>query len=287
MSTLRKQMIKQMQLRRFSVNTQKAYLNAVVKLAQHYQLSPEKITHQKIQNYILFLLNTQKRAWSSVNIAVVGICFFYENILQQRNIRLSIPARKTPRRLPEVFSNKELQQLFKCIDNQKHRALIMTAYSAGLRVSEVISLKLTDIDSNRMMIRVEKGKGEKDRYTILSSSLLIQLRSYWKEYHPTIWLFPSKDSHQKLNRVTAHYIFRKAKEKAKIMKPVTFHSLRHSFATHLLEAKVDIRTIQILLGHSSISTTSKYLHIASHDFNTTQSHLDLLATKNTSHLRTT
>lgn len=276
MSTLREQMIQDMQLRRFSNHTQKAYVNAVAGLAQHYHLSPDKLNRQKLRDYILFLINERKLAWSSVNVAVAGLSFFYTHTLRWRNILFSIPSRKTPRRLPEIFSRSELLRLFANVNNQKHRILMMTAYAGGLRISEVIRLKVTDIDSARMMIRIEKGKGEKDRYTILSPRLLTELRSYWRAYRPTIWLFPRGKSTHLLSRETPHLIFRKTKEKAGITKKVTFHSLRHSFATHLLETGVDIRTIQILLGHSSIVTTARYLHVARKNLDSAQSPLDLL-----------
>ena len=156
--------------------------------------------------------------------------------------------------------------------------MLMTAYGCGLRVSEVISLKVTDIDSGRMMVRVCQGKGSKDRYTILSPRLLEELRSYWKEYRPDpgSWLFPNRSTKGKLTRSTPQLIFKQAKERAGIKKKVTFHSLRHNFATHMLEAGVDLRTIQILLGHSSITTTARYLHVARKDLGDTKSPLDLL-----------
>lgn len=280
MSTLREQMIQDMHLRGFSPSTQQAYLSAVAGLANHYHLSPDKICSQKLRDYILFLINDRKFAWASVNLKVSALRFFYTNILQRKNLLLAIPTRKTPRRLPQVFNRNELLRLFASVDNQKHRTILITTYAAGLRVSEVIRLKLTDIDSNRMMIRVQNGKRNKDRYTILSPRLLSELRSYWRACHPTIWLFPRENSTHHLTRETPHLIFRKALKKAKIAKELTFHSLRHTFATNLLEADVDIRTIQILLGHSSIVTTALYLHIARKNINSIQSPLDLLYASN-------
>jgi site-specific recombinase XerD len=199
-------------------------------------------------------------------------------VLGREDMALAIPPRKTPRCLPEVFSKGELLALFGSLDNLKHKTILMTAYGCGLRVSEVISLKVGDIDSERMMVRIEQAKGAKDRYSILSPRLLGELRLYWLEYRPDPggWLFPNRSTKEKLSRATPQLIFKAAKERAGIKKKVTFHSLRHSFASHLLEAGVDLRTIQILLGHSSISSTAKYLHGARKDLGSIKSPLDLL-----------
>jgi len=189
---------------------------------------------------------------------------------------LAIPPRKTPRRLPQILSREELISLFESTTNLKHRLVLMTAYGCGLRVSEVTGLKVADIDSSRMMVRIEGGKGDKDRYTILSTRLLTELRSYWLAYKPSLWLFENKITKGRLTRSTPQLIFKEATRKAGIVKNVTFHSLRHNFATHLLEAGVDTRTIQILLGHSSITSTAKYLHIARKNLGPAKSPLDLL-----------
>ena len=224
----------------------------------------------------MYLLNERKLEWSSVNVITSGIRFFFSVTLGRRDLALAIPPRKTPRRLPEILSGEELVKLFGALKNRKHRAILMTAYSGGIRLSEIISLKLTDIDVNRMMIRIEKGKGEKDRYTILSPRLLTELRTYLSAYQPKIWLFPSPLLKGQLSRHTPELIFKQAKNKAGITKKVSFHSLRHAFATHLLEAGVDLRTIQVLMGHSSISSTAKYIHVTRKNLGTVQSPLDLL-----------
>ena len=276
MTPLREKMIEEMQLRRFSSNTQESYVRSVSGLASHYHKSPDQINSSQLKNYCLFLTNKRNLSWSSINTITAGIRFFYAETLDRKNMSLSIPPRKTPRRLPEIFSRGELLALFSSTANLKHRLVLMTAYGCGLRISEVTNLKVGDIDSNRMMVRIEGGKGNKDRYTILSPRLLTELRSYWLAYRPSLWLFENKITKERLTRSTPHLIFKAALKKAAITKNVTFHGLRHSFASHLLEAGVDIRTIQILMGHSSITTTAKYLHVARKNLGSIKSPLDLL-----------
>ena len=278
MTTLREKMAAEMQLRRFSENTQESYLRSVTGLASHYGISPDTITGDQLKSYVLFLINKRKLGWSSINVITTGIRFFYTEVLGRKDMSLAIPPRKTPRSLPEIFSRSELIALFGSIVNIKHRTMLMAAYGCGLRVSEVISLKVANIDSSRMMVRICHGKGDKDRYTILSPRLLDELRSYWKAYRPDpkSWLFPNRSTKERLTRSTPQLVFKEAKKKAGIRKNVTFHSLRHSFSSHLLEAGVDIRTIQILLGHSSITTTARYLHVARKNLGSIKSPLDLL-----------
>ena len=268
MSILRDRMIRDMQIRRFSGSTQAAYLREVAGLAKHFHRSPERMDQQLLQDYILFLLTERKLAWSSVNVATAALRFFYTVTLDRRDLALAIPPRKTPRHLPEVLSAAELQPLFDIL-NPKHRVLLMTTYAAGLRVSEVVRLKVRDIDSHRMMIRVEEGKGEKDRYTILSQRLLQELRTYWQIHRPQLWLFPGQQPGDSISIRTAQQVFTQAKTRAAIGKPGGIHLLRHSFATHLLEAGVDLRTIQLLMGHSSIVSAVRYLQL-------TRKTLDLL-----------
>jgi integrase/recombinase XerD len=289
MTPLRKKMIEEMQLRRFSENTQESYLRSVTGLAGHYGISPDMITGDQLKSYFLFLANERKLAWSTINTITAGIRFFYTEILGRKDVALAIPPRKTPRSLPEIFSRSELLALFSSLKNIKHRTMLMAAYGCGLRVSEVISLKAAHIDSNRMMVRICHGKGDKDRYTILSPRLLDELRSYWKAYRPDPkgWLFENRSTKERLSRATPQLVFKEAKKTAGIRKNVTFHSLRHSFSTHLLEAGVDIRTIQILLGHSSITSTAKYLHIARKEISSARSPLDLLYVPDTKDLAET
>ena len=245
-------------------------------LTRHYGKSPDKISRDEYRDYILFLTNERKLSYSTIKTITAGIRFFYIKILDRKDMALAIPKRKKQRRLPEVFSRSELVRLFGSVKNQKHRAMLMTAYGCGLRVSEVVGLKVADIDSKRMMVKISQSKGAKDRYTILPPLLLAELRSYWLSHRPPCWLFTSNQTRGKLSRKTAHKIFTEAKDKAGIKKNVTFHGFRHSFATHMLEEGVDIRTIQILMGHASISSTTTYLHIARKNLGPAKSPLDLL-----------
>jgi site-specific recombinase XerD len=269
-------MIKEMTLRRFSPKTQKSYLSSVTGLARYFKLSPEKINQEMIEEYMLHVMQDRKLKWGSCNTILVGLRFFYIKILGQESLFINIPINKKGRLLPEILSSDELENLFTVMTNQKHKTLLMTAYAAGLRVSELVNLKVADIDNKRMMIRVQQGKGAKDRYTILSERLLKELRIYWKMYRPHLWLFNGRDPEQPLPSGTAQKIYYKAKERAGIKKGKCIHTLRHCFATHLLEAGVDLRTIQMLMGHSNIMTTTVYLQVTSKHLSSAQSPLDLL-----------
>jgi integrase/recombinase XerD len=276
MGVLRDRMIRELQLRRYAAATQKAYLEAVRGLAKYFMISPDRLTPEQVQDYLLYLLTQRKLQWNTVNTIVSGLTFFYTQTLKRPDIALAIPARRTPRWLPEIYSAEELQRLFAAAPAGKPRALLMTTYGGGLRVSEVIRLRVTDIDSQRRMIRVARGKRDKDRYTLLSARLLDELRAYWKIARPRPWLFPGRKPQQPMSDETARAIFSQAKAKAGIHKGGSIHILRHCFATHLLEARVDLRTIQILMGHSSITSTAYYLHLTRKTLDQTQNPLDLL-----------
>jgi site-specific recombinase XerD len=276
MTAMREQMVKEMTVRRLSANTQRSYLSAVSGLAQYYNLSPEKIDKQMIRDYLFHLMQGRKLQWSTCNVILNGLRCFYTKVLSMDAGSLSIPPCKKVHKLPEILSTEELESILAATSNQKHRTLLMTTYAAGLRLSEVVHLKLTDIDSKRMMIRVRQGKGSKDRYTILSKRLLEELRIYWKGYRPSEWLFSGKNPEQPMPTSTAAAIYYNAKDKAGIRKGKGIHTLRHCFATHMLEAGVDLRTIQVLMGHSSIMTTVVYLKVTRKHLSSTQSPLDLL-----------
>lgn len=277
MSELSDRMTRDMQLRRLSERTQASYLHGMRGLAKHYKRSPDLLTDREVQDYILYMLNERKLAWSTCNIRVSAMKFFYGTTLGRTSTCLAIPPRKIEQRLPEILSAKEVERLFAATKNLKHRTLLKTVYAAGLRVSESVHLKVRDIDSDRMMLRVEQGKGRKDRSIPFSSTLLHELRQYWKQYRPVLWLFPGHDPEQPMPRDTAYVIYVKAKLKAGIHKDGGIHSLRHAFATHMLEAGVDICTLQEMMGHLSILTTRRYLHVARKSIGAPGNPPDLLA----------
>ena len=276
MGVLRDQMIRELQLRRYAAGTQKTYLEAVVGLTKHFRISPDQLSASQVHDYLLYLMLERKLHWNSVKTISSGLMFFYSKTLKRLDVALAMPRRRTPRQLPEILSGTELVSLFAAVDNQQQRALLMTAYGGGLRVSELCSLRPHDIDSQRMMIRVVKGKNAKDRYTLLSVRLLQELRAYWRVYRPLTWLFPARNPQRPFSDDKAREVFNQAKAKAGIHKAGSIHLLRHCFATHLLEADVDLRTIQILLGHASISSTVWYLHLTRKKLDATQNPLDLL-----------
>jgi len=275
MSRLREKMIRDMQLRNFSTATQKSYINSVAGLAKHYRRSPDVISPAEIQDYVIYLLKERNLAVGTCHVIITALRFFYSVTLGENKDRAPIPEIRSSRRLPVILSGNELERLFAAVKNVKHRSLLMTAYGGGLRASELVQLKVADIHSDRMMIRVEQGKGRKDRYTVLSKRLLAELRSYWRIKRPDLWLFPGRANRQ-MTREMAYQIYVKATKKAGIKRTGGIHTLRHCFATHLLEAGEDLRTIQLLMGHSSIGTTVRYLQVTSKTLQGTKSPLDLL-----------
>ncbi len=276
MTLLRQKMIRDMQLRRLAPKTQEAYLRAVYGLAQHYNQSPDQIKEAQIQDYIVGLLNRRKLSWSTCDQIASGLEFFYQNTLGKTQSHFSLPRRKHAQKLPEILSPMELEKLFSCASNPKYRMLLMLTYSGGLRLSEVIQLKVSDIDSQRMMIRVHQGKGCKDRYTVLSKRLLEELRSYWKLFRPSHWLFPGQRGSRPINPTCAQKAFTATKRLAGIKKQGGIHMLRHAFATHLLESNVDVRTIQKLMGHKYMETTARYMQVTQQRLEATPNPLDRL-----------
>lgn len=276
MGALRDRMIRELQLRRYAPSTQKTYLEAVTGLTKHFGIAPDQLTAHQVQDYLLYLMTERHLQWNTVNTIASGLTFFYSRTLQRPDIAAAMPRRRTPRRLPEILSAAELEALFAAADNAQHRALLMTTYAGGFRVSEVVRLRPADIDSQRMMIRVVAGKRAKDRYTLLSPRLLEELRAYWLACRPRTWLFPGRKPERPFRDDKAREVFNAAKAKAGIRKSGSIHVLRHCFGTHLLEAGVDLRTIQILMGHSSIHSTVWYLHLTRKMLTATRSPLDLL-----------
>ena len=277
MSQLRDRMIREMQLRRLSERTQEAYLHAVHRLAKHYMRPPDQISDNEVLDFILYLMNERRVAWSTCNQIVCGVKFFFLTTVGRASVSLAIPPRRSEQRLPEILSAQELERIFASVSNLKHLTLLKTMYSTGLRVSEAVQLKVTDIDGDRMTLRVVQGKGRKDRYASLSPLLLKDLRDYWRAYRPSTWLFTGQPPERHLPAGTAYVIFMRAKLKAGIKKGGGIHALRHAFATHMLEAGVDLRTLQELLGHRSIGTTQRYLHVTRKSFGAPGNPLDLLA----------
>jgi len=268
-------MIRELQLHRKSPRTIEAYVAAVAQLAGHYGRSPERISREEVRRFLHHLITVRKLAFSSVNQKLAGIRFFYRHVLGHDEFDLKVPAKRS-RRLPEPLGRREVARLIEATRNVKHRVLLMTCYAAGLRVGELVRLKPADIHSERMLIRVREGKGRKDRDTLLSPRLLSELRAYWRAERPTTWLFSNRDRSGPLPVGTAQRVYYTAKQRAGITHGRGIHTLRHSFATHLLEAGVDLPSIQRLLGHTSLATTAKYLHVTSKHLVGTHGPLDLL-----------
>ena len=274
MTGLREKMIREMELRNLSKNTQRAYLHAVCGLAKHYMQSPDKMTKEMIEDYLLYLKKETGNALTTIGSAITGMRFFYNHVLGDEQLSPSCSFAKTPRKLPTVLSQEEIWSIIKATDNMKHRLLLMTTYSAGLRASETLALKAEHIDGKRMLIKVT-GKGNKQRYTLLSEKLLPELREYYKTYRPKILLFPSRRKGKPLAYETIRSVYEKARKKACVKRGEGVHTLRHSFATHLLEAGYDIRKIQVLMGHTRITTTMIYLHVSRETLAKIPSPLDL------------
>ena len=279
MSQLRNQMIRDMQLRKFAPGTQKSYLNAVKGLANYHHCSPDTLSSRQIEDYILYLFNERKMATGSCYAIFTGLRFFYTATLGRDDKSIPIPPTKKLSMLPEILSVEQVERLFSVTHNPKHLAILMTAYGGGLRVSEIVKLKITDIHSDRMVIRIDQGKGSKDRYTLLPKRLLKELRSYWSIKKPETWLFPGQPKDRPLSSRAAQRAYYRAIKKAGIKRKGGIHTLRHCFATHLMEAGENIRTIQILMGHRSILTTMRYLQITSKSLKGTQSPLDLMSSR--------
>lgn len=262
MSALRRQMQADMVQRGMAKRTQEAYIGSVAKFAQFHGRAPDEISAEEVQRYLLYLLQERRLAHSSCNIVCSALTFLYRVTLK-RQTAFELPRPKVPQRLPQILSREEVAAIFEHTTNLKHRAFLMTTYGAGLRLMEACHLKVADLDSGRMTIRVEQGKGAKDRYTLLSPELVKELRRYWIAHRPKLWLFPSP-RHPQLPMLpkSAQRLYHAAKARAGITKDGGIHALRHAFATHLLEAGTDVHTIQRLLGHGSLSTTQRYFHLA-------------------------
>jgi site-specific recombinase XerD len=270
-------MIDDLKVRNRSSRTIKTYVAQVANFARHFGKSPELLGPEEIRQYQVYLVEERHVSWSYFNQAVCALRFFYRHTLGHDWAVAHIPFPRQPRKLPVVLSQAEVIRLFDASRSLKLRAMLMTAYAAGLRLAEVTHLQVTDIDSERMVIRVRQGKGQKDRYVMLSPTLLELLRLYWRAERPTSWLFPSKSKEQPINHSVVQRACHQAGLDAGLTKDATVRSLRHSFATHLLEAGTNIRIIQTLLGHSSVSTTQRYTYVSNKTVRATESPLELLA----------
>ena len=262
MTPLRKRMLEDMQLRNFSKETQRSYIHYIADFAMYFRTSPEHLGPEAVRDYQLYLIEERKLSAESVNCFTAAAKFLFLTTLELPWSESHFVRLRVPSKLPIALSQAEVVRFFQYAGVLKHRAVLMLCYGAGLRISEAVSLKPADIDSARMLIRIEDGKGAKDRYVPLSLRLLEVLRAYWRTQRPGgPWLFPSTKPHRHISPATIQQVCREAALQTGMRKHVTAHMLRHSFATHLLENGTDIRIIQVLLGHARIDTTARYTRV--------------------------
>jgi len=272
---LRQRMLEDLRIRNLSEATQEAYLRQVAAFARHFGRSPAELGPEHVRSWQIHLVE-RGLSWSTLNIAVCALRFLYGVTLGRDWAVQFIPYAKPEKKLPVVLSPQEVQRLFDAVTNPKHRAILMVAYSGGLRVSEIAHLRVEDIDSQRMVIHVRRGKGRKDRFVPLSPKLLEELRAYWRASRPRPFLFPGADPRKPITRGSVARMCKDATHRANLKKRVSPHSLRHAFATHHLEAGTDVRTLQALLGHGSINTTCRYMHVSTEKIRSIRTPLDLL-----------
>ena len=274
-SPLRRRMIEDMTVRNLSPATQRSYIHAVVKFSRFFGRSPDRLGLEDVRAFQVHLISNGI-SWPALNQTVCAVRFFYGVTLGHGEIPERIPYVREPRTLPVVLGADEVVRFLEAVPSPKTRAALTTAYAAGVRASETVGLKIGDIDSGRMVIRVEHGKGGKDRYVMLSAQLLGILRTYWRLARPKTWLFPGRDGTKPIDVQVLYSACRSACAAADLAKRVTVHTLRHSFATHLLENGVDIRIIQVLLGHNNLSSTARYTRVSNGLIRQTESPLDRL-----------
>lgn len=261
MTELRKRMIEDMRLRGLAEGTQRVYVEAVKHLAQHYNRSPDQVTEEEVREFFIHLTQTRKLARSTVRIHLFAIKFLYRMTLQRDWPLLSLVRIKKPKRLPVILSRQEVWRLLQLIQRPEARMSCTMMYACGLRISEAIRLQAPDIDGHRMVVCVRGGKGDKDRTVLLPQRVLELLRAYWAEHRPDPWLFPSRGGRTPISRKAVATCLKSALHQSGIKKSVSCHTLRHSYATHLLEAHTNLRIIQALLGHRSLKSTMVYLHL--------------------------
>lgn len=274
-------MLEDMRLRNFSPETQRSYIHSLASYAKYFNQSPEELDVDAIREYQIYLSDVRLMSPQSVNCFTAAAKFLYQETLELPWSNAHFQRQRTPSTLPVVLSQQEVERFFAPIGILKHRAALMVCYGGGLRISEAVRLKVSDVDSSRMVIRVEHGKGAKDRYTVLSQRLLEVLRTYWKQHRPMNYLFPGRKPGTHIQPGALQQICRDAAYLAGIQKRVTAHTLRHSFATHLLENGEELRVIQVLLGHSRIDTTAHYTQVSPAKLSSTVSPLDQLFADNT------
>jgi site-specific recombinase XerD len=276
MTELRRRMVQSMTVRGFSPHTHQSYIAAVRSLARHYRRPPDQLSAEEVQAYLAHMVTTRKLSWSTCSIAASAFRFLYHVTLGRDAVAFEVPRAKQSQRLPEILSREEVARLIEAPPNAKHRLLLATVYAAGLRVSEAVRLKVSDVDRGRMTLHVEQGKGRKDRIVPLSRRLLEQMEVYWRVEPPRLWLFANRKGQGPLGVTVAQKVFMHAKLRTGITKRGGIHSLRHAFATHLIESGADVPTVQRLLGHRSVSTTMRYFHLSQTRLATIRSPLDLL-----------
>jgi site-specific recombinase XerD len=276
MTELRRQMLQAMTVRGMSPRTQRSYVSAVRRLAKHYRRSPEGLTANDVQAYVARMIEVEGLSWSTCSVAVNAFRFLYHVTLGRDAIDFVVPQPRKPQRLPEILSGKEVSRLFASVERLKHRLLFETIYACGLRVSEATQLKMRDIDRDRMTVRIEQGKGRKDRYVPLPKRLLLKLDQYWVPARFRQWVFEGSSPDRSLHITAVQKAYTLAKLRSGVRKHGGVHALRHAYATHMIESGVDVLTVQRLLGHRSVSTTMRYFHLSQGQVSIVRSPLDLL-----------
>jgi integrase/recombinase XerD len=277
MSLLRQRMLEDLRVRNYSPRTCECYIDRVAKFAKHFHKSPDLLGPEDVRTYQVYLVDEKKCSWTVLNQTVCALRFLYITTLGRDWAIRHIPYAKVEQKLPVVLSQGEVLRLLESVQNFKHLSILLAGYTGGLRISEVAKLRVADIDGDRMTIHVRLGKGGKDRIVPLSPVLQAILRTYWQEAHPTTFLFPGKDIRRPISQTSIRNILSKAVVAAGIKKPMTMHTLRHTFATHHLEAGTDLRVLQMVMGHRSLKTTSRYLHVSTEKLRSTKTPLELLA----------
>lgn len=260
MTPLRQRMIAQMKQRGFSERTHQSYLHAVAELARYHRKPPDALNADDIQSFFEHLVQEKELAPTSVRVYLNAIRFFYFAVLDKKQFVVDVTIPRKPQRIPELLSRADIGALIQSIDNHKHRTMILTCYGCGLRLSELVNLRLKDIDGERRLLRINQGKGGKDRVVILSDGVLAELRRYWQVYRPVAWFFPNRDPLKAIHAQTAQRVYAKAKARAGIDKTGGIHALRHAYATHQLQAGMPVYQLQQMLGHSNIRSTMRYVH---------------------------